>query len=333
MTQRKEKAVFPHPSKRLYRLLALPVIVCSLALLGVAHAAGSDHDNDYRTFHTNGEVEYGNIKDSYKADLVIYLAGNQFMVMEDLIKDFQRKNPDIEKVYVQTIPPGQILNEQLLKQGKVDGKKTSMHPDLYGGTTIEQLKILAAKGKMHDYMTYVHNKLTLMVPEGNPKKVKGPEDLTRDDLVLSLPNPLTEGINKFVTSMLKDLNIYDEITGDQQCKECWAVKDKTWFTDRHHRDTPKRIVDGDADVGVLWSTEVVYAKRQGSKIEEVEIPAPYNKQDEVGYVMGALQGKNTYNALRFLSYLGTADSQNIYESHGFIGATAEERTLKPIPND
>ncbi len=30
----------------------------------------------------------------------MYLAGNQFMVMEELIQDFQKKNPDIKKIYV-----------------------------------------------------------------------------------------------------------------------------------------------------------------------------------------------------------------------------------------
>lgn len=34
------------------------------------------HNKDYRTFHQNGKIEYGNIDDSYSADLVMYLAGN-----------------------------------------------------------------------------------------------------------------------------------------------------------------------------------------------------------------------------------------------------------------
>jgi hypothetical protein len=49
----------------------------------LAEAKDAGHGKDYRTFHTNGEVEYGSIGDSYTADLVMYLAGNQFMVMQD----------------------------------------------------------------------------------------------------------------------------------------------------------------------------------------------------------------------------------------------------------
>jgi len=296
-----------------------------------ADDAGLEHD--YRTFHADGKIDYGQIGDSYKADLVMYLAGNQFMVMEDLIKDFQNKNPDIKSIYVETIPPGQILKQQLLKQGQINGQDTAQNPDLYASVNLGHLKQMATKGLMSDYIIYTHNKLELMVAEGNPKSIKGPEDLARDDLVQSHPNPLTEGIFKFYgAEMLKDLGIYEKVTGNAQCKSCWAVKDKTWFTSRHHRETPHRIENGEADVGIVWTTEVVYAKQTGRKIDGVAIPQPYNKQDKVAYAIGSLTtGRNQENAKRFLSYLATDTAQDIYAKHGFLKATADELRLKPIP--
>ncbi len=87
--------------------------------VGNVIAAKSDEaglSHDYRTFHSDGQIDYGKIGDSYTSDLVMYLAGNQFMVMEDLIKDFQSRHPGIKTVYVETIPPGQIFKKQLLKQ-------------------------------------------------------------------------------------------------------------------------------------------------------------------------------------------------------------------------
>ena len=96
-------------------LRVLTAIFGFAALSGTSMAAkDAGHDHDYRTFHASGEIDYGKIGDSYTADLVMYLAGNQFMVMEDLIKDFHSKHPDIKTVYVETIPPGQILKKQLL---------------------------------------------------------------------------------------------------------------------------------------------------------------------------------------------------------------------------
>jgi molybdenum ABC transporter molybdate-binding protein len=292
--------------------------------------AGQGHD--YRTFLTGGDIKYGQIGDSYTAELVMYLAGNQFMVMEELIQDFQKKNPDIKSIYVETIPPGQILKGQILKQGQIEGQDTSNRPDLFASVRDAHLKKLVKKGiAKSDWIIYTHNKLELMVAKGNPKGIKGVEDLGRDDLVQSHPNPKTEGIFKFYGSaMLKDLNLYDKVTGGKICKSCWAVPGKTWFTSRHHRETPQRIEDGQADVGIVWTTEVIEAKKHNRGVEGVAIPDQYNKGDVVGYAMGILkEGRNQENAQRYLDYLKTDDAQNIYASYGFVKASKEELTQKP----
>ncbi len=307
--------------------------IAALALASPAMAQETaDHNNDYRTF-TSGGIAYGQIGDSYTSDLVMYLAGNQFMVMEDLITDFQGQNADIASIYVETIPPGQILKGQLLQQGQINGQDTAQNPDLYASVNLGHLKKLSAKGMMENFIIYTHNKLELMVAAGNPMGITGPEDLARTDLVQSHPNPLTEGIFKFYGSqMLRDLGIYEQVTGNAECKSCWAVERQTWFTSRHHRETPQRIEDGEADVGIVWTTEVVYAEVTGRGVEGVEIPAPLNQESRVGYAIGALTaGRNQANAQRFLDYLATDGAQAIYASHGFIPATTEELTLKPIP--
>jgi len=317
----------------------LPVIMATALVPGVYTAStmaakkdDSGMGHDYRTFHTDGNIDYGKIEDSYSSDLVMYLAGNQFMVMEELIQDFQKKNPDIKTVYVETIPPGQILKNQLLKQGEINGKKTNQKPDLFASVNGKHLVKMKKEGRMNEGMTYIHNKLELMVANGNPKNIQGPKDLARDDIVQSHPNPLTEGIFKFYGSeMLKDLGLYDKVTGGKECKSCWAVPEKTWFTSRHHRETPHRIEKGEADVGIVWTTEVVHAKAEGRKIDGVPIPAPYNKQEKVAYRIGKLtDGKNQANADKFLEYLASDDAQNIYAKYGFLKASKDALQLKPL---
>ncbi|NOX93139.1 MAG: ABC transporter substrate-binding protein, partial [Gammaproteobacteria bacterium] len=294
-------------SKLLPAVLATAFVPAMFIGMPVMAAKDAGHGHDYRTFHTDGTIDYGEIGDSYTSDLVMYLAGNQFMVMEELIKDFQSKNRDIKTVYVETIPPGQILKKQILKQGQIDGQNTNQTPDLFASVKIAHLKKLKKKGKMTEGMVYVRNKLELMVARGNPKGIKGPEDLGRGDLVQSHPNPITEGIFKFYGSeMLKDMGLYTKVTGDKVCKGCWAVPGKTWFTVRHHRETPYRIENGEADVGIVWTTEVVHARAEGRNVEGVAIPAPLNKESRVGYAIGKLsEAKNSENADRFLAYLAS----------------------------
>jgi len=325
---------------KLLKSIGIATVVAGLAA-GCASTGGGDmkkagkknagHDHDYRTFVSGGDIRYGKISDSYDSELVMYLAGNQFMVMEELIQDFQKKNSDIKTIYVETIPPGQILKGQILKQGQINGQDTNMRPDMFASVRDAHLKKLVKKGIMNsDWIIYTHNKLELMVAKGNPKNIKGAADLGRDDLVQSHPNPKTEGIFKFYGSeMLKDLGIHEKVTGGKICKKCWAVEGKTWFTSRHHRETPHRIENGKADVGIVWTTEVIEAKNHGRAIDGVPISDKYNKGDKVGYAMGILkEAKNKKNAQRYLDYLKTDAAQNIYASYGFVKASAEELTQK-----
>jgi len=315
----------------------LIVAACAalLATLGANALAQEDEaglGKDYRTYHADGTVDYGSVGDSYTADLVLYLAGNQFMVMDELIRDFLGKHPDITTVYVETIPPGQILTTQLLKQGEIEGQKTAMNPDVFASVNKGHLVKLHDEGLMDEHAVYIHNKLELMVAAGNPKGIKGPADLGRDDLVQSHPNPLTEGIFKFYGSeMLKDLGLYEQVTGGAQCRSCWAVEGKTWFTSRHHRETPDRIEKGEADVGIVWTTEVAYAKSAGRPLEGVAIAAPLNKQDKVNYAIGIMKNaRNPDNASLYLDYLATEAAQAIYERYGFLRASTEELARKPL---
>lgn len=318
------------------RVLLMVLAVAVSGMASAATTAGKDvgKGHDHRTFYVGGKIDYGNIVDSYSADLSMYLAGNQFMVMEDLIGAFQKHNPEIKKVFVETIPPGQILKGQILKQGEIAGKKIAMNPDLFASVNVNHLNKLHSKKMMDQYMVYTHNKLALEVLEGNPKHIMGPKDLARDDVVVTLPNPLTEGIFKFYGSkMLQMLGIYEKVTANAKCKSCWAIKDKTWFTSRHHREIPLRLLAGTTDVGLVWTTEIIYQRQIGRKVEGVDIPAPFNMGDKVAYAIGALKnGRNPDNAARFLAFLGTDEAQGIYAKHGFIKATKEELKLKPLPS-
>jgi len=316
-----------------YNVTFILAAVLTALFASITHAAeDAGHGKDYRTFHSDGSIDYGKIGDSYSADLIMYLAGNQFMVMEELIKDFQSKYPEIKTVFCETIPPGQIFKNQLLQQGEIEGQQIAQNPDVFASVNIGHLKKLKEKELMDDHIIYTHNKLELMIAANNPKNIKGVEDLGRDDLVQSHPNPLTEGIFKFYGSeMLKDAGLFDKVTGGQECKSCWAVEGKTWFTSRHHRETPQMIEDGEADVGIVWTTEITHAKVQNRPIDGVAIPAPLNKQDKVGYAIGKLKtGRNQENADKYLSYLATDDAQNIYAKYGFLKASADELTLKPL---
>ncbi len=53
-----------------------------------------------------------------RADLVLFMAGNQFMVMEQLITLFQSEYPQVKRIFYETLPPGLEL-KQILAGGAI----------------------------------------------------------------------------------------------------------------------------------------------------------------------------------------------------------------------
>src|SRR5699024_287495 len=106
---------------------------------------------------------YGDIVDP---QLVVFFAGNQFMVMEELITAFKKKHPKYERIFVETLPPG-ILAQQMEGGSLTIGNMRITHkPDIY---TAGKGRVMEMKDKFAETRMYTKNSLTLMVPKNNPK--------------------------------------------------------------------------------------------------------------------------------------------------------------------
>ena len=148
-----------------------------------------------------------------------------------------------------------------------------MRPDIYASVNAGHLRQLKVAGLMRNYEIYMHNELQVMVAKGNPKAIAGIDDLVRDGVRTSLPNPVNEGIMQFYArGVLERHGIWSKIANGQECVSCQTTE-RNWFTAVHHRETPERIRDDKSDAGIVWKTEVMEALRQGAAIEGVELPA------------------------------------------------------------
>ena len=89
------------------------------------------------------------------------------------------------------------------------------------------------------------------------------------------------------------------------------------YTIVHHRETPLRIRKRTVDVGPVWATEVVNAKREGFNVDAVEPGKEIDQRDRVNYYITKLKNApNPLNAERFLNFIKSEKAQKIY-SNGF----------------
>jgi ABC-type molybdate transport system substrate-binding protein len=226
---------------------------------------------------------------------------------------FRAKYPRYQNIFYETLPPG-ILEQQIETGSLVTGNLTISHrPDMFVAGE-ERLRRLDEKhGYFSEIRPYYRNRLAIMVREGNPKAIRSLEDLGREDVSVSMPNPETEGIAR------KAIEAFEKAGGDDLAN--WIMETKvrdgtTFVTQIHHRQTPMRIMEGSSDAGPVWRTEAMFQRRIGNPIEKIDIPEEHNVRSTTaaGVMKNALHKEA---ARRFLEFLTSEQSAAIDERHGF----------------
>jgi ABC-type molybdate transport system substrate-binding protein len=255
-----------------------------------------------------------NLEHMDDADLLLFMAGNQFMVMGELLEEFASRNPDIRKIFYETLPPGLELRQILAGGARFGDKSLTGRPDVYTSVSEDAMLKLKEHGLVDEYSIYLHNRLVLMVQKGNPKGIKGVEDLARDDVRVSQPGEM-EDITKHISDM------YLKAGGEElldRIMEGKRAEGTTKITVVHHRETPLSLKEGTADVGPVWATEVVNAKAKGESVEAVDVGPELDQHDRVNYYMARLtEAPNPEHGALFLDFLRSGVSQRIYQRHGF----------------
>lgn len=324
------------------RLFGRSLLLAALTLCAplAARAAGFEvvptgHDSDLRVFLGGGRgLSGGEALARMRAgvDLNLWVAGNQYFAMGDVVRAFQKTHPTARAVGVVTLPPG-LIAQAILKGGlRYLGKDYSLRPDAYATVDLAHLRALKAAGLARAYRIYLHNELALMVAKGNPKHVRDLEDLRRSDLRIELPNPIDEGImSVYGRKVLMRRGLWTALTGGRECRSCRPVAN-VYFTAVHHREIPADLSDGRADVGLVWKTEVRNSAAKGLPIAGVYLPAQDSLRDEVSYLIAPIIGAaHAAQAGAYLSFLETPAARDAYAAHGFVPARPWETAPRPIP--
>jgi ABC-type molybdate transport system substrate-binding protein len=259
-----------------------------------------------------------NLELADSADLVLFMAGNQFMVMEELLAAFQEEYPEVDKIFYETLPPGLEL-KQILAGGAIFGDRIiDGCPDVYASVTEDAMERLQRAGMIaeKDYFLYLHNRIVLMVPKENPLNITTISDLGSDDVRISQPSPEYEDIAEYIIDM------YRQAGGDSLANRIMEKKraeGTTILTIVHHRETPLRIKKRTVDVGPVWATEVKHAQKTGLAVEAIEPGKYFDQRDKINYYICPLKGAaHEENGRKFLHFVASPRAQGIYQAYGFV---------------
>ena len=256
---------------------------------------------------------YGDINDP---QLVLFLSGNQYMVVPELVRAFQTAYPKYQRVFVETLPPGVMADQ--IEQGAliVGNMRVTLKPDIYatGKTRMEQFQ---RDRKWFSRLTdYARNRLALMTYRDNPSQISGWTDLAAANVSICMPNPKWEGIaeNQIIPALRAT-------GGEELVSRVYAqkVEDGTNFlTQIHHRQTPVRIMQGKCAAGAVWYSEAYYhAALTQHPLSVVTIPDAQNRY--ATFTAGLMHNAPHPEAGEdFLVFLRGPQAQAVYRAYGFL---------------
>lgn len=248
------------------------------------------------------------------AKLVLFIGGNQFFVLPELVGAFLKQHPDLQgHIFYETLPPG-ILRKQMENNDTITlGNFTlKIQPDVYEadfGVFAE----MERQGLVEKPVSYATNNLSIMVSAANPKQIHSLQDLGSPAVRLSMPNPQWEGIAKQIGNALRKAG------GDPLFRAVYEEKvqnGSSYLTQIHHRQTAMRIMKGESDAGVTWSSEVAFQEKIGNPITGIIIPQSQN----FTAVYGAAVLNNAPHAeaaRAWVAFLNSGEAQAVYKEYGF----------------
>ncbi|MDH5693536.1 MAG: substrate-binding domain-containing protein [Gammaproteobacteria bacterium] len=154
-------------------------------------------------FHGNPET----------AQLRLFMAGNQIVMIDNLIAEFKKQYPIYNEIYYVTLPPGKELQwilgggaewrakdfpnvQELVKPNPADpsswymratdkpgvGFKMKHLPDVYTTVAAGHMNSLAAANLVEKYFTYTHNQLAIMAHTTQVSQLKA---VAEDDTIIA----------------------------------------------------------------------------------------------------------------------------------------------------
>ena len=282
--------------KKLLSLLLALALVFSLA------ACGSKNDGA----NTDGDAQNGENTES--VDLIVFAAASMTETLTEIAEMYKEVAPNVNITY-NFDSSGKLLTQ--ISEGAdcdlfISAAPTQMNAmdgSLIGDTekNPDGLDLIVTDSRVD----LLENKVTLAVPEGNPKGIESFDQLAEllksGDIMLAIGNsdvPVGQYTEKiFAYYGLDEAALTDCLTYGNNVKEVTT-----------------QVSEASTDCGIIYATDAYSA---GLTVVD---SATAEMCGQVIYPAAVLKGEKEEVAQAFLDYLQTADAISVFESVGFSAA-------------
>lgn len=258
--------------------------------------------------------------DPVAAKLVVFSDGNHHMALEACCQAFLKHHPEIIDIFYATTPP-KVISESVFQGSLLMGNlRLSVMPHVFISPIAIVDKLVNQKF-MSEHRAFAKScGNVLLIKKGNPKGITGVADLLRDDVQLTLSNPVTETASYEVYKQTL-LSVAEEQGLDIAAITQLIDKDskKTVFGESiHHREVPQTIYSGRADVAmVYYHLALRYTRIFPNDFELVKIET--NANEYTDYHIGLINNGGQWGKM-FMDFMFSEEALNLYAEHGLTKA-------------
>ena len=202
----------------------------------------------------------------------------------------------------------------------------SLEPDM---TRLVDAGLVDKSWNQNKYDGFVTNSVVvLMVRKGNPKNIKGWDDLIKDDTEVLVPNPFTSGGAKWDIMAGYGAQLEDGKTEDQAKDYLTKLFDHVPVLDKSARESLQTFSSGKGDVLVGYENEAILAQQQGEDLDYIVPDQTLLIQNPVAVDN---ESESPDKAKAFVDFLYTPKGQEIFASKGYRPVVEGTKTTEDFP--
>ena len=291
-------------TKRILALLLAMAMTFALASCGTAGTSGSGSAAKDETASAEGAAASQPSGD--KTELIVFAAASMTETLNELKAKYEAANPDITitcnfdssgtlKTQIQEGAPCDLfISAAQLQMDQMDAKDTT-------GSNTEKLDLVRSDSRID----LLENKVVLVVPKDNPKKIKTfdqlAEQLKAGKVLLAMGNSDVP-VGQYTQRILAYYKLNEKELADKGCI--------TYGT--NVKEVTTQVSEGSVDCGVVYATDAYSAGLEAMDTATSEMCG------EAIYPAAVLKNsKNPEAAQAFLDYLTGDEAMAVFEGVGF----------------
>ena len=256
------------------RRVVAVVLALLLAMGSVLAACGSDDDAS-----SSGDAVLA-------GDLTVFGAASLTEAFEDVQKTLESSAPDLNLTY--SFAGSQDLVQQI---------REGAPADVFASADEKNMQELVDDGLVERPEVFARNELTIAIEPGNPKGIKGLEDLSRSDVTVVLADPSVP-VGSYSKQVLDEAGV--------------TVKPASLELDV--KATLAKVTSGEADAAIVYQTDVESA---GGKADAVDLPDDQNAI--ATYPIAVVKGSGNKAAARaYVDEIISGSGQDALKAKGFL---------------